>query len=104
MSDELPPNLDLKRAAAWMELALVYGYNEIAKSMTTLGEKVYCRLARDDAERRATELGCKINRGDPCKVVLEMTTSPPWIIFHERDIEMMRAAVAKWDAENGKAT
>lgn len=86
-----------KNAELWHLLAVVYGYNELAKLATNLAEKVYFRLSRDYAEEEAAKLGTTINRGDQGNVVLELRTKPPFIIFHELDIEMMRAAVAAFD-------
>ena len=86
-----------KDAEAWHHVAVVRGYNELAKEAKTLGEKVYFRLARDHAEGEAAKAGVKINRVDQGNVILEMTTAPPFITFHERDIEFMRAAVAAFD-------
>ena len=37
-------------AALWYALASVYGWNELARRSTTLGEKVFLRLARNGAE------------------------------------------------------
>jgi len=87
----------IEKATTWHNVALVHGYNELAKTSKTLGEKVYFRLARDQAEEWAAQAGVKINRGDQGNVVLELTAKPPFIVFHERDIELMREAVAAFD-------
>jgi hypothetical protein len=87
-----------EKAAAWHHVAMVYGYNELTKTSKTLAEKVYFRMGRDQAEQWAAEAGVKIGRGDQGAVVLELTAAPPFITFHERDIELMREAVAAFDA------
>lgn len=90
----------LKNASAWMEAALIHGYNELAKTATTLGEKVYFRMARDASLASAQERGVMIKMAAvEGPIVFEIGSAPPFIIFHERDIEGMRAAVAKFDQE-----
>lgn len=91
-------NLDADRnREAWHCLALIHGYNELVKTTDDLASKVYFRLVRDHFEEEVAKLGTKINRGDQGNVVLELTSKPPHIIFHGRDIELMRAAVAAFD-------
>lgn len=92
-----------KNAEMWHQLAVAYGYNELVKQARNLGEKVYFRLGRDHAEQEAAKLGAKINRGGEGNVVLELTTKPPFITFRERDIELMRAAVAAFDVRAASA-
>ena len=46
--------------ALWHQVALCYGYNELARQAQTLGEKVYFRLFVDDAEKSAIALGAKL--------------------------------------------
>lgn len=41
----------------WNFTALIFGYNELAKLATTLGERVWCRLMRDHAETEYKRLG-----------------------------------------------
>jgi hypothetical protein len=89
----------LNAAAAWDAIARMHGYNEMAKQAKTLGEQVYCRMARDAACEEAQALGADITRtevgGD---VVMTIDEIAPHIIFKAADIEMMRAAVAAHDA------
>jgi hypothetical protein len=90
----------------WELLARLHGWNELAKWVETLGEKVYCRLNRDRVEAILLEkYDVKVNRGkDLGPTILTLGAKPPYIVFHERDIEGMRAAVAEYDArlEDGK--
>lgn len=97
MSDDMTPG---DKVRLWNEVALVYGYNELAKQAPTLAEKIYFRIARGLAEEEAEKLGTKINSGPQGNVVMEIGQAAPFIILHERDIEGMRAAVAKWDVEH----
>jgi len=45
-----------RRSLALFHAALVYGYNELAKQATTLGEKIYFRLHRNEAHRLLNEM------------------------------------------------
>jgi hypothetical protein len=82
-------------------VARIYGYNELAKLATNLGEKVYARLMRQEIERvLAADYGVTITRPDDLgPTVLTLGQKPPFILFHARDIEMMRQAVAAYDAQ-----
>jgi len=51
-----------ENASRWYYLALAHGYNELARKAETLGEKVYCRLGRDQAEEAYKQLGGQIER------------------------------------------
>ncbi len=95
-----PTEQQVRNAERWHTIALMFGYNELAKLATTLGEKVYCRLMRDRAEAEYKQLGGtdEIDRsGD--KIVLVLSHVMPHVVFTEKDIEMMRAAVRAHDDE-----
>lgn len=79
-------------------LALIHGFNEMATKATTLGEKVYYRMARDASEKRFNALGGQINRTEEHTPVLVIPGHVPEIRFDARDIELMRACVARHDA------
>jgi hypothetical protein len=100
MSDDQEPaagEQDLVMTARkWDALASIIGFNELATNGRTLGEKVYFRMSRDAAEKRYAALGGELNKSSVGPVVL--TIGPgPFIEFAERDIELMRAAVAAFD-------
>lgn len=103
--ENAPTDLELQEnAARWSLLALVWGYNELAKIAETLGEKVYLRLARDHAEDEYRRMGGKITRSaEEKEPALVLTQHAPHIIFYERDIELMRAAVQAHDEAHGAA-
>ena len=83
-------------AVRWDALAAIIGFNELATNAKTLGEKVYFRMARDAAEKRYASLGGELNKSSVGPTIL--TIGPgPFIEFAERDIELMRDAVAKFD-------
>lgn len=96
--EELDPETK-SNLARWHQLALVHGYNELVKLAETLGEKVYCRLARDHAEEEYKKLGGEITRQAEDEPVLVLTERMPYVRFETRDIELMRATVAKYDRE-----
>lgn len=83
-------------ARKWDALASIIGFNELATNGKTLGEKVYFRISRDAAEKRYASLGGELNKSSVGPTIL--TIGPgPFIEFAERDIELMRDAVAKFD-------
>ena len=75
-----------RNAELWHKLALVFGYNQLAKTSETLGEKVYCRMLRDLAEKDYIELG-GVGSIDRTKEppVLVIDYQKPYIIFTEKD-------------------
>lgn len=80
----------------WHLTALVHGYNELAFRATTLGEKVYCRLGRDNAVAALEKLGGKMNIAyDPPLLELPIGGAPS-IRFTAKDIDLMEAAVAEY--------
>jgi hypothetical protein len=86
----------IERQRRWHFVALVYGYNELAFKAETLGEKAYFRMGRTTAEDELKALGVRLLGHDP--VVLQMPESgPPYIQFYEKDIELMREVVRKFD-------
>ncbi|MFI5298242.1 MAG: hypothetical protein ACHREM_09105 [Polyangiales bacterium] len=81
----------------WDALASVLGYNELAKQVETLGEKAFCRTARDHAEAEYIRLGGEVVMSPVGQLVVQLRERPPHIIFREPDIELMRAAVRAHD-------
>jgi hypothetical protein len=92
------PNMRL-----WDALALCFGYNELAKKASTLGERVFCRLGCDAAEKIVEECGGAIDRTGPEPILL-LREHIPHVRFMPSDIEAMRAAVAEYDAARGKTS
>jgi hypothetical protein len=90
----------LSGALRWHALARVVGYNELAKDAQTLGEKVYLRLARDEARKDYERLGGEIQDTGPEPVIV-VNTRPPFVVMSDADIELMREAVAAHDAQRG---
>lgn len=80
----------------WCLIAQVLGFNELAKQQDTLGRKVFCRLARNSAERKLQGLGVKLEISHD-KVILTLSDYVPHIEFTEKDIELMRKEVARRD-------
>jgi hypothetical protein len=89
-----------RNRSVWAALAVAYGWNELAKRVKTLGEKVYCRLARDAAEQVLKELGVTLNTTPPGEVVLTLERACPHVAFYDTDIALMREAVKKYDASH----
>lgn len=81
-------------------IALVIGYNELAKQGQTLGEKLYYRLFRDHSEEAFIKMGGhKILTRDDGICEIDVPGHTPHIVFTASDIELMRAAVAEHDAK-----
>lgn len=96
----LPAEVDAEDAANFRRhaaIALVFGFNELAKKASTLNEKVFFRLAREQANEDAKALGVGVQY-ELEKVILQLPGGPPWVRFRASDIELMRAAVARHDA------
>ena len=87
---------DLNRIETWCLAAQVIGFNELAKQQETLGQKVFCRLARNSAEAELRKLGVQWEITQD-KVVLTLKDHVPHIEFTDNDIELMRAEVARRD-------
>jgi hypothetical protein len=85
----------------WDLLALIFGYNELAKSSQTLGEKVYMRLARDAAEKQYRELGGELDRKAEDEVIVVLREAMPRVVFMKQDINLMREAIREYDESNG---
>ena len=90
-----------ERAKRWSQhiyVALVFGYNELARRAETLGEKAFYRMARERANEDAEKLGVGVDIGDTV-TVLTLPGGPPHIVFRDVDIELMRCTVAEHDAK-----
>lgn len=102
MSDEeVDEAVRTKRWSQHTAIALVFGFNELAKKATTLGEKVYFRAARDAANEVAREEGVMVNIA-PVNAVLLLPGVPPRVTFSESDMVLMRAAVNEWFANKAE--
>lgn len=88
-----------KNLKLWRLQALIFGWNELAKIATTMGEKTACRIARDNAEAEYASRGGvgRIDRDGPSTVLVLARGSTPYVTFREDDIELMRAAVRDHD-------
>lgn len=81
-------------------LAMVLGYNEMAKLAAGLGEKVYFRLMRDNALKIFVELGgnADVFTTEPAVITIPVGEGMPHIVFRERDVELMREYVREYDS------
>ena len=79
--------------------ARILGYNELARLSTTLGERVYNILNREAAIEDFRALGgtLEVQRGVN---VFTLPLGPTHVTFSEKDIELMRLAVAEYDAKH----
>lgn len=82
----------------WSLLAMIFGWNELVKRADSLGERVFCRMMRNDAHDRYVALGGCIDMSDKEKPVVVLTGYLPSIKLYPRDVELMRKAVANHDA------
>lgn len=101
MSDvETEKGPDVDGAKRWHLVATCIGYNELAKMAKTLGEKVYFRLIRDATEERLIEHGGQRLFKGPDEIIVEISVPDhmPYIRLSDADIELMREAVAAYDA------
>lgn len=100
MSEDEPVSFTSQQnAMTWVAAAQAIGFNEIAKQVSTLGEKIFARLARDEAYARFLELGGQpFIASEESPLVLTLTISNLQVRLHERDIDLMRAAVEEHDA------
>lgn len=88
----------LEHARRTAILARLVGYNEMAKSALTLGEKVWFRFAVQAAHRELLEAGGKLEITEGETPLMHIGERPPHINLYPRDIELMRAAVKAHDA------
>ena len=95
-----PTSEQMTNAARHHALAIVLGYNELAKLGTTLGEKVYYRLARDQGMQAFVAAGgnADVFAKEDGIATIELPGGPPHVVFVKRDIELMRVCVAEHDA------
>ncbi len=81
--------------------AMVYGFNEMVRTATDLGEKTFFRGMREGAEHQARDAGMEVTvakSGWPTVLTLQ---AQPHVKFDERDIELMRQCVARHDEVRG---
>lgn len=82
-------------------LALALGYNELAKLGRDLGEKMYFRLARDQAVKLLVEAGGNKGKSpfaeEQAVITIHVEDGMPWIKLLDRDVDLMRAYVAQHD-------
>lgn len=83
-------------------IASMIGHNELAKKATSLGEKIYHRLVRDFIIEKLRGLGVTVNATSESDTVLAVPFGGVTIELLESDIELMREAIAKWDAAHPK--
>jgi hypothetical protein len=87
---------DLKSHLLFQTVALLLGYNELAKQTDILGEKAYFRLIRGQYEEMLKESGQTIEIIHD-KVILTLGQRPLHVNSLEKDIELMRQTVAEFD-------
>jgi hypothetical protein len=98
MSDEMTDE-DKVKHEMWTVMAIALGYNELAKAADVLGEKVWFRLARDNAEAQFIALGgYKVFTDEANALEIQVPGAPFYVKFRKQDIEAMRAVVAAHDA------
>ena len=81
--------------------ALIYGWNEMARNQTSIGQRVLCRqmlnMCTDTAKRFGlVEVPMLSDNGIVLEIVLNGEVPP--LIFRESDWELMRNALEKHDA------
>lgn len=93
-----------RRAASdyWTYAATAFGFNELARRMSTLGEKVYFRLFRDSTEKQMVEAGFHPLFDHSAETIT--LAKPPYITFQDSDIELMRDLVKQHDAARAGTT
>lgn len=84
-------------ALKWHRMAVIIGYNELAKNVTRLGEKIYCRMARDHAEQEYEKEYGEPGLSREGEVIVCTFDCVPAISLTDKDIELMRGAVAAYD-------
>ena len=89
---------DIKGHKLFQTIALLFGYNELAKQTDVLGEKVYFRLIRQQYEEMLKEDGQEVEIIHD-QTILTLNQKPPYVRFSEKDIELMREAVREYDAK-----
>lgn len=90
--------LEEKQVAAIM---LVAGANAMAAQATTLGGKMFYRQMRELALKQAEDVGITKKQLLLSEdVVLTLPGREPAIEFYEKDIDMMRECVRKYDEAN----
>jgi hypothetical protein len=94
-----PTKEQIKNAKVTHLLALILGHNELAKQAVSLGEKMYHRLACEQYAEAVRELDHKfvISESEPKLVTLG--TERASVNLYPRDIELMRKAIAEYDAK-----
>ena len=84
----------------WTELAMVVGFNELARASETLGERVMLRLFRDRAKQLLQARGIEFKETGDNRVLLTIPLACNLSMeFRESDVELMRQAIVKLDAE-----
>jgi hypothetical protein len=92
MSDDAKHAADVEY---WTTVATIVGFNELARTGRTLGEKVYFRIFRDHVHEQLVADGH--TRLYDLDAILTLP-APPFITFQASDIELMREAVKAHDA------
>jgi hypothetical protein len=84
----------------WSILAQIHGYNQMALQATSLGERIFCRLARDKAESLYEQMsGTKIVHNNDNPTILVLPYSEPKLELKASDVELMRKYVNDFDRE-----
>lgn len=86
----------------WSVVALVIGWNELAKQQQTIGQKAVCRCMRKLAQDLALEANIMDVPmfGNPIVFTIPIGAALPELEFRESDIELMRRAVAEHDSKS----
>lgn len=82
-------------------MALMVGYNELAKQQEKLGQKAICRAMLQIVTRAAQQIGITgpvMLPGNRELLRIEVPDAVYDLVFRESDIELMRDTVARFDA------
>jgi hypothetical protein len=96
-ADEKASEEDFKK---WTALALVYGWNELAKTAEDLRSRLFFRVARGVAEKEYISLGGQVVIQEKEEPLLKLMVEDhaPSIKLYPRDMDLIRKLVADTDA------
>lgn len=95
-SEPLDPDMK-RRGDQFGRLAMIIGYNELAKQVATLGEKIFCRLIVGRLHKEYVDNGGELDMTEREKVIVRLSERAPNILLYPRDIELMRKAIGEHD-------
>jgi hypothetical protein len=100
--DDLFDQQRLENAKRWHVIAIICGYNHLARTAKTLGEKAYFRIACDEVEKEhIADGGDPVINHDGEEIILTLERAT-YVKFNSNDIEQMRLAVLDYDREQNE--